>query len=97
MLQTRLSHHVVNCKQAVLGIFTHNLLVEMKHKYVLKGFPNHTELSTIQAAFSEKDINVSHLRQITKNYTDETNTHINREIPVWVLIIQRKQWQKLKI
>ena len=70
--------------------FTHNPYVTGKSKFVLKGLPNTTECNTIQAAFQDKEIQIQHIRQMTKTYTEDTGT-TTRPIPVWVLTTDNSQ------
>ena len=77
--------------------FTHNPLVEKTSKYVLKGLPNDTKLTCIEDELKLKDITVKQIRQMTKNYTDENNTHKSIEIPVWVLTVDNTEDTKQKL
>ena len=53
-------------------------------KYCLKGLPVQTDEKDIQAAFSDKEIHISNVRQMTKStLVNETISH--NPIPVWVL------------
>ena len=77
--------------------FTHNPLVDKIRKYMLKGLPLDTELATIQDAKKLKGIDVNQIRQMTKTYTDEKNTHSMRKIPVWVLTVNNTDEIRQKV
>ena len=55
--------------------FTHNPMIDKISKYVLKGLPNDSELKNIQDELKSKGIDTIQIRQMTKTYTDENNTH----------------------
>ena len=80
-----------------LAIFHSQSTENTQNKYVLKGLPLLTEPTTIQDALQEKGIDIKQIRQMTKTYTDENNTHSMRKIPVWVLTVNYTDETRQKI
>ena len=66
------------------------------NKYVLKGLPLTAQIETIQAAFVEKNIFTLYIRRM-KTYTNDSDDHTHRLIPVYVLTLDNSEETRLKI
>ena len=59
-------------------------MVNMKAKFALKGLPISTDCDIVQIAFQDENLNVTHIRQMTKT-SIENGIASQIPIPVWVL------------
>ena len=58
-------------------------------KYILRGLPPSTECEEIMAGVREKDVEVSHARQIKRNILED-GVRVVTLLPMWVITIPKK-------
>ena len=76
--------------------YTYNPMIDNSTKYCLKGLPVQTDAKDIQEAFSDKDIRIINVRQMTKSSL-ENETISHKPIPVWVLTTDNSEKTRDKL
>ena len=59
-------------------------------KYVLRGLPPSATCEEVTIGLSQQGVVISHVRQVKRSVTDETNQMVTRLLPLWVVSIKRQ-------
>ena len=68
-----------------MEFFTHNPVVHIVAKSVLRGLPSATAIDAIEQAFSDLGVPISHIRQMWRTNVSIDGTRSKVLLPLWVL------------